>query len=126
MGMAAHIEGKGVTVLDQIGLAQKNGTVVSHIRIANTPEALYAVRIATGRAKLLLGCDAVVAGGVEALSKIGKGLTRVVVNGHMAPTAAFTRDPDADFQTEALFAPSRTRPAAICPSSSMPRASPPR
>ena len=104
LGMAAHIEGKGVSVLDQIGLAQKNGAVVSHIRFAQVPEALHAVRIATGRAALLLGCDAVVAAGTEALSKIGKGLTRVVVNGHLAPTAAFTCDPDADFHGPELFA----------------------
>src|SRR5205823_2367988 len=46
IGMAAHIEGKGVSVLDMTGLAQKNGAVVSHIRIADTPEQLYATRIA--------------------------------------------------------------------------------
>ncbi len=35
LGMAAHLEGKGVTVLDMTGLAQKNGAVVSHVRIAD-------------------------------------------------------------------------------------------
>ena len=34
LGMAAHLEGKGCTVLDMTGLAQKNGAVVSHVRIA--------------------------------------------------------------------------------------------
>ncbi len=34
LGMAAHIEGKGVAVLDMTGLAQKGGSVYSHIRIA--------------------------------------------------------------------------------------------
>jgi indolepyruvate ferredoxin oxidoreductase len=45
MGTAAHIEGKGVTVLDQLGMAQKGGAVVSHVRIGASPEALHAVRL---------------------------------------------------------------------------------
>jgi indolepyruvate ferredoxin oxidoreductase len=61
LGMAAHIEGKGISVLDQTGLAQKGGAVTSHIRIAREPEDLYAVRIAAGEADLILGCDLVVA-----------------------------------------------------------------
>ena len=39
LGMAAHLEGKGCSVLDMTGLAQKNGAVVSHVRIADTPGA---------------------------------------------------------------------------------------
>src|SRR5262249_12484722 len=57
LGMAAHLEGKGVSVLDMTGLAQKNGAVVSHVRIANAPDQLHATRIAAGEAKLLLACD---------------------------------------------------------------------
>jgi indolepyruvate ferredoxin oxidoreductase len=30
--MAAHLEGKGCSVLDQTGLSQKNGAVASHVR----------------------------------------------------------------------------------------------
>ncbi|MEA2781385.1 MAG: indolepyruvate ferredoxin oxidoreductase, partial [Rhodospirillaceae bacterium] len=70
LGMAAHIEGKGCSVLDMTGLAQKGGAVFSHIRIAERPEDIHAVRIAAGGARLLLGCDMVVAGTVDALSKI--------------------------------------------------------
>ena len=40
LGMAAHLEGKGVTVLDVTGLAQKNGAVMSHVRIAPRQEDL--------------------------------------------------------------------------------------
>ena len=50
LGMAAHLEGKGVSVLDMTGLAQKNGAVVSHVRIADAPEQLHATRIAAGEA----------------------------------------------------------------------------
>src|SRR5262245_40435161 len=34
LGMAAHLEGKGVGVIDMAGLAQKGGAVFSHMRIA--------------------------------------------------------------------------------------------
>ena len=40
LGMAARLEGKGVTVLDKAGLAQKYGAVVTHVRVAKAPEGL--------------------------------------------------------------------------------------
>ena len=104
LGMAAHMDDKGVTVLDQSGLAQKNGAVVSHVRIAAAPENLHAVRIAAGKARLLLACDAVTAGGADALAKLGTGRTRAVVNRDVAPTSAFTLDGDAPFDRGSLFA----------------------
>ena len=70
LGMAATLEGKGVTVLDMAGLAQKGGPVWSHIRIAERPDLLYASRIAAGEANLVLGCDIVVAVADESLSKM--------------------------------------------------------
>ena len=97
LGMAAHIEGKGVTVLDMTGLAQKGGAVISHIRIAKAPEAIHAVRVAAGEAHLVLGCDLVVAAGVEANSRMRQGLTRAVINTHETVTGAFTRKPDLRF-----------------------------
>ena len=103
IGMAAHMEGHGVSVLDQVGLAQKNGAVVTHVRVARDRDSIFASRIADGRADLLLGCDAIVAGGVESRRKIGRGVTRTVVNTHMAPTGAFTLDADASYhETELL------------------------
>jgi indolepyruvate ferredoxin oxidoreductase len=47
MGMAAHLEGKGASVLDMTGMSQKNGSVTSHVKIAPTPAHLRAQRIAT-------------------------------------------------------------------------------
>ncbi len=90
LGMAAHLEGKGATVLDYTGLAQKNGAVMSSIRIANKPEDIKAVQIATGGANLVLGCDMVVAASEKALGTMENGGTRAIVNSHLAPTAAFT------------------------------------
>ena len=102
LGMAAHLEGRGCTVLDFTGLSQKNGAVMSHIRLAPRPEDLNAVRIAAGGADLLLGCDMVVAASPEALSRVEHGVTRAVVNSYLAPTAAFVVNPDIDFETLAM------------------------
>jgi indolepyruvate ferredoxin oxidoreductase len=96
LGVAAHIEGKGVAVLDMTGLAQKGGSVYSHIRIAARPEDIHAVRIAAGEANAVIGCDMIVAASDEAIAKMQAGYTRAVVNVDVAPTGAFTRDPDLE------------------------------
>ncbi|WP_341675986.1 indolepyruvate ferredoxin oxidoreductase family protein [Niveibacterium sp. SC-1] len=104
IGMAAHIDGKGVTVLDMTGLAQKGGAVFSHVRIAQDPGALHAVRIATGEADALIGGDLIVSTSDEALSRLAAGRSRVVVNSAETPTLAFTRDPDWQFPLEGMQA----------------------
>ena len=102
LGMAAHLEAKGCTVLDFTGLAQKNGAVMSHVRIAPASGDLHAVRIAPGGADLLLGCDMVVAASQAALSRIERGSTRAVINSNVQPTAAFVMDNDIDLQTQVM------------------------
>jgi len=97
LGMAAHLEGKGCTVLDMTGLAQKGGAVYSHVRIAKRPDEIHAVRIAAGGARLLLGCDLVVAASADALSKLQPGYSRAIVNSHETITGEFTRNPDLVF-----------------------------
>ena len=97
LGMAAHLEGKGVGVLDQLGMAQKGGAVISHVRIASTPAEIHAVRIGGGAARLLLGCDLVVSASADALSKLQRGVTRAIVNSHETITGDFTRNPDLPF-----------------------------
>ncbi|MBT3369205.1 MAG: indolepyruvate ferredoxin oxidoreductase family protein [Rhodospirillaceae bacterium] len=103
LGMAAHLDGKGVSALDMAGLAQKNGAVTSHIRIADAPEDLHAVRIATGGSKLILGCDIVVATGESVLSTINEGVTGAVINSHVVPTAQFLADQDMEMAGEGLI-----------------------
>jgi indolepyruvate ferredoxin oxidoreductase len=97
LGMAAHLEGKGCSVLDMTGLAQKGGAVFTHVRIADTPEDIHAVRIAAGGARLLLGCDIVVAASFDGLAKIQQGKTAAVINSYEAVTGEFTRKPDLEF-----------------------------
>jgi indolepyruvate ferredoxin oxidoreductase len=103
LGMAAHLEGKGCSVLDMTGLAQKGGAVVSHIRIAPKPEDIHAVRIAAGGARLVLGCDLVVAASFDGLAKMERGATRAVVNSHETTTGEFTRKPDLRFPAQGMI-----------------------
>ena len=97
LGMAAHLEGRGASVLDMAGLAQKNGAVLSHVRIAPSPEGLHATRIAAGDADLVLACDILVSVGAEAIAKMQEGRTKAVVNTALAMPADFTRNPDLKF-----------------------------
>ena len=94
LGMAAHLEGKAVTVLDMAGLAQKNGAVMSFVRFAHGPGALHAPRIGIAAADAVIGGDVVVTAGRDAISKYQRGRTRVVCNVASTPTADFTRNAD--------------------------------
>ncbi|AQH04158.1 indolepyruvate ferredoxin oxidoreductase (plasmid) [Burkholderia sp. KK1] len=103
IGMAAHIERKGVTVLDMAGLAQKGGAVLSHVQIAPEPRALHATRIATGEARLVIGCDAIVSASNDVLSRTRNGVTQAAINSGATPTAGFVTDANWTFpaaQTE--------------------------
>jgi indolepyruvate ferredoxin oxidoreductase len=102
LGMAAHLEGKSCSVLDQTGLSQKAGAVTSHVRIAAAPADLQAVRIASGHARLLLGCDIVVAASPESLMRLAPRAARAVVNEHETMTGTFARDPDLAIPGRAL------------------------
>ena len=97
IGMASHLEGKGATVLDQTGLAQKGGAVTCHLRIAKSPAEIHAVRIAAGEADLVLGCDMVVVNDYWALSKIRAQRSHVVLNTYEAMPGTFTMKPDLRF-----------------------------
>ena len=93
LAMAAHLEAKGVSVLDMSGLAQKYGAVMSHVQLAPNPQALSATRIDTGGASLVIGCDLVVSASTDAIAKMAPGRTRAVVNASVTPTAEFVRNP---------------------------------
>jgi indolepyruvate ferredoxin oxidoreductase len=102
IGMAAHLEGKGATVLDQTGLAQKGGAVTCHLRIAREPNEIHAVRIAAGEADLVLGCDMVVVNDYWALSKIRADRAHVVLNTYEAMPGTFTMKPDLEFPAKKI------------------------
>jgi indolepyruvate ferredoxin oxidoreductase len=102
LGMAAHLEGRGVGVLDMAGLAQKGGAVFSYMRIAESPEAIHAIRVAAGRADLILGGDIVVAGARKILAAVKHGSTEMVVNTAEFMPGEFTRNADFSLPTERL------------------------
>lgn len=108
LGMAAHLEHKGASVLDQTGLAQKGGAVTTHVRIAKSPADIHAVRIAAGEADLVLGCDMVVVNDYWALSKIRADRTEVVINDYQAMPGPFTRQPDMQFPAAGIIDAIRT------------------
>jgi len=94
LGMAAHIEHKGCGMIDMVGLSQKNGAVVTHLKIAGKPEDISAVRIAAGGADLILGCDLVTSASERVLAVASEERTFAVINTHETMPAQFTRDAD--------------------------------
>ncbi|HKY87673.1 MAG TPA: indolepyruvate ferredoxin oxidoreductase family protein, partial [Pseudorhodoplanes sp.] len=102
LGMAAHLEGKGVGIIDMAGLAQKGGAVYSHIRIANKPEEIHAIRMAAGGCDLVLGGDIVVAGNKKVLAAVKHGATQIVANTAEFLPGDFTRNADFSLPTERL------------------------
>jgi indolepyruvate ferredoxin oxidoreductase len=102
LGMAAHIEGKGAALIDMVGISQKNGTVVTHIKIGATPQAISAVRVARGHADLILGCDLVTSASERILAAASRAKTHAVINSHEVMPANFTHDANFDVQGQAL------------------------
>ncbi|MFT3801906.1 MAG: indolepyruvate ferredoxin oxidoreductase family protein [Burkholderiaceae bacterium] len=97
LGMAAHLEGRGCGLLDMAGLAQKGGSVWSHLRFGPTPESIKTIRIASGGADLILGCDMIVAGHSKTLAAARRGVTRVLVNTQELMPGDFARNADMLF-----------------------------
>ena len=102
LGMAAHLEGKGVGIIDMAGIAQKGGAVHSHIRFSNRPEDIHAIRVAARGADLVLGGDMVVVGSKKILAAVKPGTTAMVINlAEMLP-GEFTRNPEFSLPTERI------------------------
>ncbi|MGO4707396.1 indolepyruvate ferredoxin oxidoreductase family protein [Microvirga sp. 2MCAF38] len=102
LGMAAHLEGKGLGMIDMAGLAQKGGAVYSHVRLANHQDDIHAIRVAAGAAHLVLGCDLVVTGTKKVLASVQKGQTALVVNTAEVMPGEFTRNADFSLPAERL------------------------
>ncbi|MEQ1808203.1 MAG: DUF6537 domain-containing protein, partial [Burkholderiaceae bacterium] len=97
LGMAAHLEGKGVVTQDSGGLAQKGGATWSHIQIANRQDAIYTTKVDTAKADLVIACDSIVGASKYTMSVMQHGRTFVALNNHGTPTAAFVKNPDWQF-----------------------------
>ena len=102
LAQAAQIDGKGAGMMEMAGLAQKGGAVHIHCRIANRPEDISAVRVATGEADALIGGDLVVSAGAKTIGLTRSGRTGAVVNNHDIVTGDFTRNTEFRIPTERL------------------------
>jgi len=92
LGMAAHIEGKGIVTQDAAGLAQKGGATWSHILVANTQQDIRTTRVSMAAADVILGCDPIVTASKETLLRMREGRTHVALNSSSTPTAAFVKN----------------------------------
>ncbi|GAB3665799.1 indolepyruvate ferredoxin oxidoreductase family protein [Ramlibacter alkalitolerans] len=92
LGMAAHMEGRGIVTQDSAGLAQKGGATWSHVLIADTQDAIRTTRVSMAAADLIIGCDPIVTASKETVLRMRPGRTRVALNGHGTPTAAFVKN----------------------------------
>jgi indolepyruvate ferredoxin oxidoreductase len=97
LGMAAHLEGKGVVTQDAGGLAQKGGATWSHIQIANRPDAIFTTKVDTAQADLVIACDSIVGAMKYTMTVMQHGRTFVALNTHGTPTASFVKNPDWQF-----------------------------
>jgi len=103
ISMAAHLEGKSASVLDFMGFAQKGGSVLSFVRLADVPSRLNQVRIDTQQADAILACDLVVGASPDALATVRHGRTRILANTHEVPVAESLRNPDASLKVPQLL-----------------------
>ena len=92
LGMAGHIEGKGIVTQDSAGLAQKGGATWSHVLIGERPDDIRTTRVSMAGADLIIGCDPIVTAGKETVLRMREGRTKVALNSYSTPTAAFVKD----------------------------------
>ena len=92
LGMAAHMEGKGIVTQDAAGLAQKGGATWSHVLIGATQDDIRTTRVGMAAADLIIGCDPIVTANKETVLRMREGRTHVALNSHGTPTAAFVKD----------------------------------
>ncbi len=104
LGVAAHIEGKGIITQDAAGLAQKGGGTWSHVLIGPTQASICTTRVGMAAADVVLGCDPLVAASKDTLLRMLPGRTKVALNSSSTPTAAFVTNGDWQNPSEACVA----------------------
>jgi indolepyruvate ferredoxin oxidoreductase len=102
VGMAAHLDGNACTILDMTGMAQKGGSVTSHIRIGADPGTIYSSRLSEGMTDLLMACDMIVSSGAAVLRTTRPGRTAAILNTDVSPTGEFQSRNDMDLGDEAM------------------------
>ncbi len=102
LAMAAHLDGKGAGMMEMAGLAQKGGAVHIHCRLAERPEHITAIRVATGECDALIGGDLVVSAGAKTLGLLKPGSAQAIVNSHQIITGEFTRNTEFQLPADQL------------------------
>lgn len=102
LGMAAHLEGKGLSIVDQMGFSQKGGPVMTHLRFANNQDDINTARLNAGSTDLLIGCDMLTAGGDVPLKTLKAGKTKAFLNMEQNMSGDFIHDPDLRYPTSPL------------------------
>lgn len=104
LGMAAHLDGKGCTILDMTGMAQKGGAVTSHIRIGPDPETIYTSRLSEGMTDALIACDMIVGSSPAVLKTVRPGKTAAILNTDVTPTGEFQSNRNFEPGEDAMHA----------------------
>ena len=104
LGMAAHMEGKGIVTQDSAGLAQKGGATWSHVLVANRQDEIRTTRVSMAAADLIIGCDPIVSASKETTLRMREGRTHVALNSNSTPTAAFVKNGNWQNPAEACVA----------------------
>src|SRR5690606_12669079 len=92
LGMAAHLEGKGIVTQDAAGLAQKGGATWSHVLIGAQQDDIRTTRVGAASADLVIGCDPLVAANKETVVRLRAARSHVALNSSATPTAAFVKN----------------------------------
>jgi indolepyruvate ferredoxin oxidoreductase len=104
VGMAAHLDGKGCTILDMTGMAQKGGSVTSHIRIGPEPQGIYTSRLSEGMTDLIVACDMIVGSGLSVLKTVRPDRTAVILNTDVTPTGEFQTNRNMELDEDGMRA----------------------
>ncbi len=96
LGTAALLDGKHVRGLDQTGLSQKGGPVVSHLKIGDVDEET-SNKVGAAGADCYLGFDVLVATSAVNLDHARPDRTIAVVSTSQVPTGAMVRHTDVHF-----------------------------
>ena len=103
LGMAAHVDQKACSVMDITGMAQKGGSVITHLRFGATKDSLFATRLWEQSADLLIGCDLVVSTSQATLDLVRSERAHIVVNSDVVPTAQFQSNQAIDLSQDKLL-----------------------
>ena len=96
LGTAALLDGRHVRGLDQTGLSQKGGPVVSHLKISDGPPD-FGNKVGIGGADCYLGFDVLVATAATNLDRARPERTVAVISTSEIPTGAMVASPDVRF-----------------------------